>query len=120
MQGIANMLSVKINVLSTQYPTMLSIGPSSCNTLHEVYVGLIMQYHDVGLDKVSMHDEISDPEASSDNDGIPFARESEHNTSEADPLDDAVIEDDIRQITGGPQASMMSIENLEAFISSTS
>ena len=78
LQGIANMLSVRINVLSTQYPTMLSIAPSSCNILHEIYVGLIMQYHYVGLDNVSMHDETSDPEASSDNDGIPFARENEH------------------------------------------
>ena len=33
---------------------MFSVTPSNCNAVYEVFVGLIMQYHYVGLDKVQV------------------------------------------------------------------
>ena len=52
MQGIADMLSVKIHVLSIQQP-MLTVISKNCSTSNcEVFLGLIMQYHYVGLDKI--------------------------------------------------------------------
>ena len=66
-----------------------------------------MQYHYVGLDKIS-HDDI---QSCSNVDNT--------STNHKDnPLDDETIAEGdkhIRQITGGPQASMMSLENPEAF-----
>ena len=45
------MLSVKISVLSSNHP-MLSVTPGSCSAECEIFVGLIMQYHYVSLDKL--------------------------------------------------------------------
>ena len=50
VQGIADMLSVTVNVLSSQTQTIIPITPSSGTSQLDVYVGLIMQYHYVGLD----------------------------------------------------------------------
>ena len=56
IQGICNMFNININVLSTQTPTMIPNVPMSDASQYEVYVGLIMQYHYVGLDKVPSND----------------------------------------------------------------
>ena len=51
IQAIADMLSVKINVLSSDHPAA-SATPSNGNATCEVSVGLIKQCHYVGLDKM--------------------------------------------------------------------
>ena len=51
LQAIADMLSVKINVFSSNHP-MFSVTPGVCSAECEVFVGLILQYHYVGLDKL--------------------------------------------------------------------
>ena len=43
VQGIADMFSVTVNVLSSQTQTIIPITPSSGTSQHDVYVGLIMQ-----------------------------------------------------------------------------
>ena len=45
------MLTVRINVLSSQYATFTPIEPADNSAQHELFVGLILQYHYVGLDK---------------------------------------------------------------------
>ena len=50
-QAIADMLSVKICVFSNNHP-LLSVTPGVCRAECEVFVGLILQYHYVGLDRV--------------------------------------------------------------------
>ena len=50
LQAIANMLSVKINVFSSNHP-MFSVTPVVCSAECEAFLGLILQYHYVGLDK---------------------------------------------------------------------
>ena len=49
MQGIADMLCVKINVLSSHH-SILSVTPGTGSAECEISVGLIMQYHYVGLE----------------------------------------------------------------------
>ena len=91
------MLSVTINVLSSHYPS-LSVTPSDHCSVNEVFVGLIMQYHYVGLDKMPVQP--AQPEPS--------------NTDTDNELDDTIIEEGDehrRQISGAPQASMMCVEN---------
>ena len=51
MQAVSDMLSVTIHVLSSHYP-MYSVTPQNHCATNEVFVGLIMQYHYVGLDKI--------------------------------------------------------------------
>ena len=51
IQGIANLFSVRINVLSSQCATFTPIEPADNSAQHELFVGLILQYHYVGLDK---------------------------------------------------------------------
>ena len=51
IQGIAGMLSIKINVLSSHGP-MLSLTPRNCSAECEVFVVLVMQYHYAGLDRI--------------------------------------------------------------------
>ena len=97
------MLTVRINVLSSQYATFTPIEPADNSAQHELFVGLILQYHYVGLDK-------SNPttDSSVDQPG---------NSQLENTIDDAVFEngdEHTRQITGGPQASMMCVENPEA------
>ena len=119
MQGIADMLSVKINVLCSHHP-MLEVTPSGCNTLCEVFVG---QYHYVGLDRIPVSG--SSVEQNAQN-GQNVAEENYethtdfHNATAADDtLADATIEEGDehrRQITGAPLASMMCVENPEQII----
>ena len=47
------MLNVNINVLSSQSATVIPIVPRECSAQNELYVGLILQYHYVSLDKIS-------------------------------------------------------------------
>ena len=87
------MLNVTVHVLSSGNPTTLT-HPSQ----NDVYIGLVLQYHFVVLDK------------------IPFPNESSDAAS-CDNLDDATIEEGdqhTRQITRGPRGSMLTIENPEA------
>ena len=87
-----------------------------------------MQYHYVGLDKLSMDDETSNVENSHDSTvagnvattSMPENAQNDATTSTAEnSLNDEEIEGDehIRQITGGPQASRMSLKNPREIIS---
>ena len=51
LQAIADMLSVKFSVLSSNHP-MFSVTPGICSAECEILVGLTLQYHYVALDKV--------------------------------------------------------------------
>ena len=89
---------------------MTRIVPRNGNVKHEVYIGLILQYHYVGLHKVHV--------AVSDNVVNSSETTTDNTSSTNDPLSDDVIaegDEHIRQITGGALASMMSLENPEAF-----
>ena len=50
MQAIADMMSLTITVLSSDYP-VYSVTPAKHYSTNEVFVGLIMQYHYVGFDR---------------------------------------------------------------------
>ena len=57
IQGISDMFNVTVNVLSSHNPNMIEILPRSYikhASQGEVYVGLIMQYHYVGLNQMPM------------------------------------------------------------------
>ena len=111
MQGIADMLCVKINVLSSHH-SILSVVPGTRSAECEISVGLIMQYHYVGLETSGSNvEQNAQPTTSSsdDTEDAPVADET---------LDDATIEEGDehrRQISGAPMASMMCIENPESF-----
>ena len=105
IQGISDRFNIAINVLSSEHSNMIRVIPRNGTIEHEVYIGLILQYHYVGLDKVAVSDSNSQNTTTDPNDTD-------------DPLNDDIIaegDEHIRQITGGPQASMMSLENPEAF-----
>ena len=107
IQGIANEFNVAVNVLTSRHSNMIRIVPRNGNVEHEVYIGLILQYYYVGLDKIAVS-----------NSAVNTTNTTLDNTDDDDPLSDDVIaqsDEHIRQITGGPQASMMSLENPEAF-----
>ena len=120
IQSICDMFNVTVNVLSSQNPTMIPILPRSYtkyDSQGEMYVGLVMQYHYVGLDQIPM--ETIDSTVAS----LVATTCTTHDPPEAStteiPLDDATIEqgdEHTMQITGGPQASMMSLEHPEAII----
>ena len=121
MQAISDMLSVTINVLSSHYP-MYSVTPSNYCAAKEVFVGLIMQYHYVGLDKILVQP--VQIEQVANNHIVPEQPETiADNAEQSEPvsdneLDDATIEagdEHRRQISGAPQASMMCVENPESF-----
>ena len=85
----------------------------------EVYVCLVLQYHYVGLDQMSM-DIIDSTVVATE--GTTTCNPAEHSqaTTDENPLDDETIEQGDNhtiQITGGPTASMMSLEHPEAIIS---
>ena len=72
---------------------MLSVAPSNSTSCGNVYLGLIEQFHYVGLDKACEHDDCEEI------------------------LDDATIEEGdahTREITCCPQESMLSVENPES------
>ena len=69
----------------------------------------ILQYHCVGLDKITESDSVANGSETEATDTT---------SSTNNPLNDEVIAvgDELnRQITGGPQANMMSLENLKTF-----
>ena len=66
LQSIANMFTVTINVLCSQSATMVPIEPNNGPGSHELYVGLILQYHYVGLDKLTENTDGNDGENCSD------------------------------------------------------
>ena len=75
----------------------------------ELYVGLIMQYHYVALDRIT-----------SETDKSTQSTTPVSNTSTTDSIDDSVFDEGdqhARQITIGPQASMMTVENPESTVS---
>ena len=91
IQAIADMLSVKINVLSSDHP-VASATPSDSNTTCEVSVGLIKQYHYVGLDKMCD----SSIKGTTQNAQTTHVQSTIANTDTEtadDALDDAVIEE---------------------------
>ena len=87
----------------------------------DVNLGFIMQYHYVGLDRMTTPNEASLVEiafTSNETHNVDNIPEGSHSDNTDGPLDDATIEEGdehTRQITGGPQSSMMSIENPETF-----
>ena len=106
VQGISNEFHVAINVLSSEHSNMIRVVPRDDHIEHEVYIGLILQYHYVGLDKLATSDKVAN------------STPNELTNSTDDPLNDDVIaegDEHITQITGGPMASMMSVENPDAF-----
>ena len=110
MQVIADMLSVKINVLSSNHP-MLSVTPAICSAECEIFVGLILQYHYVGLDKLPVYGASVQQHAQSNPNDTNTNSDNVHES-----LDDATIEEGDehrRQISGAPMASMMCVENPE-------
>ena len=109
MQAIADMLSVKINVLSSNHP-MLSVTPAICSAECEIFVDLILQYHYVGLDKVPVCGTSVQQHAQSNPNDTNTNSDNVHES-----LDDTTIEGDEhrRQISGAPMASMMCVENPE-------
>ena len=127
IQGICDMFNVTVHILSSANPTMIPILPRSyitCDSEGDVYVGLVIQYHYVGLDQTSMDVETSNSStvtnltATACNGDNP-PKDGQASTA-GNPLDDATIEQgDVHtlQITGGPSASMMSLEHPEAIIS---
>ena len=90
------MLNVTVHVLSSGNPTLTPVTNPSQNN---VYIGSVLQYHFVGLDKLPVP---NDTNESSD-------------AASGDNLDDATIEEGdqhTRQITGGPRGSMLTIQKL--------
>ena len=120
IQAVADMLSMKINVLSSDYPAA-SVPPSNSSATCEMSVGLIKQYHYVGLDKMcdSSIQQTTQNAQTISAENVTVANTDSHDTETADDaLDDAVIEegDEHRiQISGAPMASMMCVENPESF-----
>ena len=110
MQAIADMLSVKINVLSSNHP-MLSVIPAICSAECEIFIGLILQYHYVGLDKLPVRGASVQQHTQSNPDDTNTKSDNVHES-----LDDATIEEGDehrRQISGAPMASMMCVESPE-------
>ena len=96
IQGMSNVFNIAVNVISSENPGIICIVPMNSLSQHEVFVGLILQYHYVGLDKISC--------THSNGEKIDNVH---------DLLNDETIaegDEHIRQITSGPQASMMSLE----------
>ena len=52
---ITDEFRVAINVLSSERFNMIRIVLNSDNVEHEVYIGLLLQYHYVGLDKLTVY-----------------------------------------------------------------
>ena len=55
LQGICNMLGIAVEVMhvACNYDTVVTVSPTCSNSSHKVYVGLLLQYHYVGLDPIS-------------------------------------------------------------------
>ena len=110
LQAIADMLSVKICVLSSNHQ-IFSVTPASCTSDSEIFVGLVMQYHYVGLDKLPVCGASVQQSGQSTHSVSEQANTNSENAAVAhESLDDATIEegDEHRmQISGDPMASMV-------------
>ena len=143
--AIADMFSVTINVYTAneQRCNFLAVNPQNGNSLLVLNIGLVMQWHYVGLDVVHVASpKVNEPSNSLESCVDPPSCTAQSSTSSniiescVDPPDSANSDDTTdsespeftiddktfeegdehtRQITGGPTASMMSIENPEAF-----
>ena len=92
---------------------MCSVTPSNHCGVNEVFVGLIMQYHYVGLDKLPVQ-----LEPAADNHTTVLEQSVQPEPVSDNELDDVTIEEGDehrRQISGAPQTSMMCVENPESF-----
>jgi hypothetical protein len=98
LQGLCEMLNISAHILSTQNPVMVDIVPSTGNSVGDVHIGLIEQYHFVALKK-----------------SFPNYDRANNNQNETQrSLSDDVIDkgdEHNRQITGGPSDSMLFNEN---------
>ena len=116
MQAISDTLSVTINVLSSHHP-VYSVTPSDGYVANEIFVGLIMQYHYVGLDTIPQVQAV-DIEPTEPVKTVTVVQQPELSEPVPDnELDDATVAggDEHRiQIIGAPQASMC-VENPESF-----
>ena len=124
--AIADIFSVTINVYAAneQRCNVLTVKPQNGSTLFEVNIGLILQWHFVGLDVVPKLNEPTISLGSSattqgiSTDTVDTTSCDDDTVSPEFEIDDKTFDEGdehTRQITGGPTASMMSIENPEAF-----
>ena len=116
---------------------MFSVTPGVCSAEWEVFLGLILQYHYVGLDKhpvcgvqstVDVQSNTSDhtdnavdvqSNTSGNTDNVTDVQSGTSGNTEDELLDDATIEEGDehrRQISGAPIASVMCVENPESTI----
>ena len=127
--ALANLFSVTINVYTATEVccTINTITPFEGSSLFDINIGLFMQYHYVALNEVSPqgidvsqstpHNHLPDlPEdlANGENDSVC----SDNLCTDDLQIEDATFDkgDELsREVTGGPSASMMSIEDPEAF-----
>ena len=117
ISALSNMLNVSITIVQATETGCATIThpPNNGDGTSEVKLGLIMQYHFVGLDKQTCP-VVPAPNSHSESNSQNASAESQ--TSCDSNLDDATIEqgdEHTRHITGGPLASLMSVENPEAF-----
>ena len=123
ISALANMFSVTINL---SYCAVVTTQPPPPHSLQAVLVpqkctlSLIMQYHFVGLDKQNSTDlqvPVTPRNRSHVVKNLYSQNTSYDSLSSLDtPLDDVTIEqgdEHTRNITGGPLASIMSVENSE-------
>ena len=123
--ALCSMFSITINVLSvtSQYSNTVAMTPMSGVSYNEINIGLVMQYHFVALvkstatssvDTNEMCDDICSQQTEINSESVVCDKDSAETT-----LDDAVIEEGdehTQNITGGPSASMLSLENPEAIV----
>ncbi len=127
IEALSDMFSITINVhrADNRACTVVVRTPTHGDSAFEVNLGLILQYHFVGLDRLndSTSESHSEPITASCTaepehaETSPSPKDTNENASDTE-LDDATIEqgdEHTRQITGGPTVSMMSLENPEAF-----
>ena len=100
IQGLSDMLSVRLNIISSQNTVVTEILPSdNSESIGTINLGLLEQVHYVCLDK--MLEQYADNDDNYDDETI-----NNENIQKGD--------EHTRQITGGPLESCMSLENPEA------
>ena len=114
MQAISYMLSVTINVLSSHHP-VYSVTPTNGYVANEIFIGLIMQYHYVGLDTIPQVQAVDiEPTQPVKTDTVVQQPE------QSEPVPDNELDD--TTVTAGDEhriqisgASIMCVENPESF-----
>ena len=112
--ALANMFNATINVVHArpQACSVATTSPTGSQATFEINLGLLMQYHFVGLDNPQVTSNINQQTHVND---VP--NQQTHANDFQSALNEATIEEGdehTRQITGSPLASMMTIENPEA------